>query len=204
MPRYVLLFFSLIFFASASRVSAQTEAFETISVGAFMSYPVAGGNLLDRWDPNPALHIGLRTPFYAGDLETGLRYTQFVNAPEYPGYSDFKTTFIYLGWGYDFAVSERFRLSPLLRFGTSFFLYDEAKGYPSPGAGWTYDFDTNESEFTYELLLRGEYRLSESFSAHAELTYNRTLTYHPIQLNYVTAGITYTFNTPQWLTKVLR
>ena len=204
MQRYVIPLISLILFISASRVSAQSEAFETLSAGAFIGYTVAGSELLDRWDSKPHLQLSLQTPFYAGDLEAGLRYTQVTNAPGFQDYSDFQTAFIYLGWGYDFAVSERFRIGPLLRFGTSFFHYDEAKGYTGPSAGWTYEFDTSESEFAYELLLRGVYRLSESISAHTELTYNRTLTYHPIRLTYITAGITYTFHTPQWLKKVLK
>ena len=204
MPKLLIALITLFVVLYAPKASAQTEAFETISAGAFLGQTIAGNELLDRWESKPGLQFSLMAPFYAGKLETGIRYTQFTNSPEFPGYSDFQSTFIYLGWGYDFALSDKLKVGPLLRFGTAFYKYDEAKLYSRPGADWAYNFDTNESEFAYELLFRGAYRLSENFSAYAELTYNRTLTYHPIRLNYVTAGIIYTFDTPPWLKKVLK
>lgn len=204
MSRYLIPLAALFIWMQATGVSAQKKAFETISAGALAGYTVGGNELLDVWDSKPSLQLNFRTPFYAGALETGLRYTPFTHSPELSDYSDFQTTFIYLGWGYDFAFNENFRFGPLLRFGTKFFHYDKAKQYPSPTGAWSYAFDTNESEFAYELILRGEYRLSDNFSAYADLSYNRTLTYHPIRLNYLSAGIMYTFDTPNWLIKVLR
>lgn len=204
MPRYIIPLVALFVCVHATSAYAQHEAFETISTGVFAGYTVTGNDLLDNWDSKPSLQFIVRTPFYAGNLETGLRYTRFTHAPEYPSYSDFRTTYIFLGWGYDFTFSEHFRVGPLFRFGTKFFHYAEAKLYPSPSGTWNYAFDSSESEFAYELILRGEYHLSEKFSVFADYSYNRTLTYHPIRLNYLSAGIMYTFDSPNWLKKVLR
>ncbi|NGP77734.1 hypothetical protein G3570_13890 [Balneolaceae bacterium YR4-1] len=204
MPGNLIPLAALIIWLHATLLFAQQKAFETISVGATMGYTISGNELLDSWDSKPSLQLNFRTPFYAGELESGLRYSKFTHSPELPDYSDFRTTYIFLGWGYDFAVSENLFISPLLRFGTKFFHYKNAKRYPSPSGSWFYAFDSNESEFAYELIFRGTYRLSDKFSAYADLSYNRTLTYHPIQLNYLSAGIMYTFDTPNWLRKGLK
>ena len=204
MSKYLIALLNLIVLVNAPKVSAQHQAFETISAGAFLGYAATGNELLDRWDSKPSLQLSLQTPFYAGHLETGVRSTQFTNSPGFPGYSDFQSTFVYLGWGYDFALTDKLRVGPLLRFGNTFFSYDEAKLYTRPDVNWIYNFDTNESEFAYELLFRSVYRLSDNFSAYAEFTNNRTLTYHPVRLNYLSAGIIYTFSSPGWLKKVLK
>ncbi|MDX1586043.1 MAG: hypothetical protein R3222_04845 [Balneolaceae bacterium] len=188
----------------AQVVSAQNEAFDSISAGAFIGSTVSGGELLDSWESKPSLQISLQTPFYTGILETGMRYSQFTHKPSFQDYSDFQTMFIYLGWGYVFSLNEHFHVGPQLRFGTKFFFYEEEKRYPSPGGTWYYAFDTNESEFAYDLNLRGVYDLNESFSIYADFSYNRTLTYHPIHLNYISAGIVYTFGSPDWLRRVLK
>ena len=169
-----------------------------------MGSSFAGGDFLSSWDSEPGLHLEFRTPFYAGDLQAGARYARFSNSPDFPDYSDFDSFFIYMGWGYAFTIKDWISAGPGLRFGTTFFQYDEAKIYTRPNVGWEYDFDTNESEFAYELLFRSNFRISKHVSAHAELTYNRTLTFHPIIQNYITAGFTYTFGSPKWLKKVLR
>lgn len=204
MVNYYPLLIAFLLLANVSIANAQSKAFESISVGAYVGYPVAGGELLNSWNSEPSLQLSFGTPFYAGELETGVRYTRFSNSEAFPDYSNFDSFFIYMGWGYHFTITDKLSAGPALRFGTTFFKYDEAKIYTRPNVGWEYDFDTTESEFAYELLFRSVFRISGRIRAHAELTYNRTLTFHPVRLSYISAGFTYRFNSPDWFKKVLR
>ncbi|MGK7371037.1 MAG: hypothetical protein ACNS64_12555, partial [Candidatus Halalkalibacterium sp. M3_1C_030] len=160
MKKHYSIILVLIFLINVPEALGQPKAFESISVGIFTGHSIASDDLLNSWNPEPSLQLSLRTPFYAGDLEAGVRYTRFNNTSDFPDYSDFDSFFFYMGWGYDFVITDRFSIGPGLRFGTTFFQYDEAKIYTRPNVGWEYDFDTNESEFAYELLFRSTFRIS--------------------------------------------
>lgn len=204
MKSYYCLIVALTLILDFSSAFGQDRAFENLAIGVHIGHPIAGSDLLNSWKPEPSLQLFLETPFYAGEIETGIRYTRFSNSTNFSDFSDFNSFFIYLGWGYDFAISDKLSASPGLRFGNTFFQYDEAMVYTRPNVGWEYDFDTTESEFAYEINFRTAFRISQSISVHTELTYNRTITFHPISLNYINAGFTYTFDAPKWLKKILR
>lgn len=206
MTRYLVPFFGLclLFNVSVPDAYSQNNAFQELSVGISLGQSLGGNELSDKWDSKPSFHFSVQTPFYAGTLGGGFRHSRLSSTPDFPTYSDFQSTFIYLEWGYSFEFFEKFSAGPTLRFGNTLFQYDEAKLYPSPGGGWTYNFDTGESEFSYEILFRGEYKIVRHWKAHAELSYNRTLTYHPIQFSFVTVGFSYSFDTPTWFQKVFK
>lgn len=206
MSRYFvpLFFVCLLFIISAPDAYSQNNAFQKLSAGVYLGQSLGGNELSHRWQAKPGIQLSFQTPFYAGTLGGGIRHSRFSSTPDFPTYSDFHSTFIYLGWGYTFDLFKRLSAGPALRFGNTLFQYDEAKLYPSPGGEWAYNFDTSESEFSYELLLRSEYKFVRQWKVHAEISYNRTLTYHPIQLSFVTVGFSYSFDTPAWFQKVFK
>lgn len=186
-------------------VSQQTnKAFDRITVGAGLGYSSPDKNLSERWNTGPGYQVNLGTPFYAGNLEGGLRYTRFKHTSEFPAYSDFHNTFIYLGLSYSFKIFDRVKAGPAIRFGNTFFHFDEAKTYPNDSNTFVYEFDSNESEFAYELNLHTEYLVTGNWKAQAAIVYNRTMTYRPIGNVFFTLGLAYTFDSPAFFQKVLQ
>lgn len=204
MLQYFIQGFLILLLAMPADGFSQNEAFQRLAVGGYLGHSFSENTLTESWDPSPSLQFNLQTPFYAGLLEGGIRYTRFDNSPDYPSYSDFHFTFVYIGWGYLFDIGNKFSAGPLLRFGNTFFHFDEAKIYTPPNSSSGYNFDTNESEFTYELLLHNEFRITPNWNIHAELVYNRTLTFHPIKLASISVGLTYSFDSPSWFQKVFK
>ncbi len=199
-----LFLFYLLFNTGVTDVYSQKNAFQELSVGVYLGQSLGGNELSNRWEAKPGIQLNFQTPFYAGTLDGGIRHSRFNSSENFPTYSDFQSTFIYLGWAYTFDLFKRLSAGPALRFGNTLFQYDEAKLYPSPGGEWAYNFDTSESEFSYEILFRSEYKIVRQWKAHAEISYNRTLTYHPMQLSFVTVGFSYSFDTPAWFQKVFK
>lgn len=206
MSRYFAPLFLLCLLCNISipHANSQNSAFQELSVGINLGQEIGGNELLKSWETEPGIHFNIQTPFFTGTIDGGIRHSRFNSSPDFPTYSDFQSTYLYLGWGYSFDLSERFSTGPVLRFGNTFYKFDEAKLYPSPNSDWAYNFDTRESEFSYEVLLRSEYQILQRWKAHAEISYNRTLTYHPVQLTFLTVGFSYSFDTPSWFQNVLK
>lgn len=200
----ILLIGLFIFAGHLPGVYAQDKAFNQLTIGISAPQSISENQFTNSWDPSGGAQLFLQTPFYAGYLEGGLRYLRFNHSEEQPTYSDFHSTFIYLGWGYPFELTPKLSIGPKIRFGNNQMLYDEAMIYSEPGSSFAYDFDDNESEFTYELVLHTRYKLSEKWKAHAEIALNRTMTYHPLQLTFITVGFSYSFATPSWFKDFLK
>lgn len=200
----ILLISLFIFTGHLPGAYAQDKAFDQLTIGISAPQSISENRLTNSWDPSPGAQLFLQTPFYAGYLEGGLRYLRFNHSEEQPSYSDFHSTFIYFGWGYPFELTSKLSAGPKIRFGNHQMLYDEAMIYTKPGSSFVYDFDDNESEFTYELVLHTRYKFTEKWKAHAELALNRTITYHPLQLTFITFGFSYSFATPSWFKDFLK
>lgn len=202
LPLLLGSFFFLI--ACTPRAFSQDTAFEQLTVKLSTPHTVSESRLTKHWDPAPGIQLNLQTPFYAGYLEGGVRYIRFNNADNRPSYSDFHSAFVYLGWGYLFELTSKLGVGPQLRFGNNLMLYDEPKVYTSSNTSFAYDFDDTESEFAYELLLHTQYEFSRSWKAHAELAFNRTMTYHPLRLTFITVGFSHSFDTPSWFKSIFK
>lgn len=82
--------------------------------------------------------------------------------------------------------------------------FKKAKVYTSPRAGWKYTFDNKESEFTYALSLGAEYHITDRWSVNTSLSYERTLTYYPLSVAFLSAGVRYSFSSPGWVKRALQ
>jgi hypothetical protein len=188
---------------SAKSSIAQQADFDQLLIGVSASESISKNPLTKRWDPSTGIKFSVQTPFLSGRLEGGIRYMRFDNSNNYPTYSDFHSTYIHLGWGYLLKLSSAFKLGPVLRIGNHHLYYDEAMTYQRPN-GFEYRFDDNESEFAYEISLISEYNITKNWRLQADLAYNRTLTYHPLQQTLVSIGLAYSFDTSSWLKDFLK
>lgn len=161
---------------------------------------VFGGNtILKHWSPTPGIGLEVSTPYYFGNLETGIRYMRY-NAMDFEN-SGFHSGFIFLGWYYNYFVSEENDLSivPGIRLGNRFSVHDHDKIY-----GDGYRFNNTESEFSYELQFRIQYRINERFGFYTSVAYNRTL-YHISFAEWMgAAGFSIIFETTDGLENFLK
>lgn len=165
---------------------------------------VINNSFTDTWDPSPAGHLNFRLPFYAGQLETGLRYTRFNGSTSSEEDSDFHSIYIHLGWNYPINVSSWYQISPTLRFGNHLMLFDELLVFTNDSGTERFITDQSESEFAYELALQNQIKLRDHWYINATISYNRTLTFFPLPVTLFSIGITRSFTQPTWLKTFIR
>lgn len=161
---------------------------------------IFGGNtLLKHWSPTAGFGLELSTPYYFGNLETGLRYMRY-NELTYEE-SGFHSGFVFVGWNYTYFASEEKDLSivPGVRLGNRFNVHDNDKIY-----GDEYRFNRMESEFSYELQFRIQYRINHRLGFYTSVGYNRTL-YHISYAEWMgSAGFSVIFGTTDRLENFLK
>ena len=183
----------------------QTEAYDRLSVDVGGATSIFENSFTNNWEESPSLHLGLRVPYRLGNLEAGVRYTNYSSANSDYSDASFTSFFVYVGWEYALNLSDRLSIAPGLRFGNSFLTFQNPATYPAEGPFAEYVFDPHESEFAYELFARLQYKLGDSpWSLHSSFSYNKTLTYHPMPFGLVSLGISRSFATPSWLKDFLQ
>lgn len=198
----ILVFFLIL---SAKVGYTQDKRYEHVTLDANSTVSVLQNTFTKNWESSPGLHLGARVNYHAGNLEAGLRYTDYSTSNPRYGEADFSSYFIYIGWEYPFTLYRELTLAPGLRFGNNFMNFDSPKVYPPTGSWGEYPFDSHESEFAYELFIRLEYIVGNSpWRIHSGFAYNRTLTYHPMPVGFVSFGIGRSFATPSWLKNFLQ
>jgi hypothetical protein len=210
MLRFFFTFITLVAVFPSTSYSQQ-DSYRHISLDASGGTSILENTFSKHWNASPSLQLGTRINYHLGNLEAGVRYTDYSAAdPSYEGQDPnaevaFTSFFIYIGWEYPFTLSEQLTLAPGLRFGNNFLTFKNPKNYPSEGSFGEYVFDPNESEFTYELFARMEYTFRDSpWALYSSFSYNRTLTYHPMTVGLLSVGVSRSFVTPSWLKNFLQ
>ncbi|SMO36645.1 hypothetical protein [Fodinibius sediminis] len=196
-------FLFLLSMAAAGR--AQQSSYEQIRLDASGALSLLDNSFSRHWESSPGFHIGTRINYHAGNLEAGVRYSNYsARDPAYDEAS-FSAYFIYIGWEYPFRLARQLTFAPGLRFGNTFLAFRNPATYPAAGVWAEYVFDSHESEFAYELFGRLEYKLGNSpWHLHSSFSYNRTLTYHPLPVGLLSLGISRSLSTPSWLKNFLQ
>lgn len=175
------------------------DPFSELKLTVIGSQVLGGNTLLKFWSPTGGAGLEMSTPYYFGNLETGIRYTRY-NEMEFED-SGFHSGFIFLGWNFTYFVSEEKDLSivPSVRLGNRFIIHDRDKIY------WDeYRFNKTESEFSYELQFRIQYRINQNLGFYTSVAYNRTL-YHISFAEWVgSAGFSVIFKTSEGLENFLK
>lgn len=187
------LIFLWLFICSIPSAYSQ-ESFSELNFTATGNGIFGGNTILKHWSPTVGFGLEISTPYYFGNLETGIRYMRY-NAMDYEN-SGFHSGFLFVGWHYTYFVSEDEDLSivPGVRIGNRFTFHDQDKIY-----GDGYRFNKTESEFSYELQFRIQRRINDRFGFYTSIAYNRTL-YHISFAEWVgAAGFSVIFNTTDGL-----
>ena len=162
-------------------------AFDTLEAGLHYSAVVNETAYNDYWEQGEGLEAWVLTPFYSGDIKLGARY--LFNRGKDPTAPDYNSLYIYLGWSYPLAVSNRVTVHPGLALGSNIMSFDTEEG-----AGIQ-----NETEAAAELFARLGIRTYGPWQINLTVGWQKMFTYHPIEQVFFTAGVSRYFGMPDWL-----
>jgi hypothetical protein len=188
MARAFVLFFALHLAPTFLPAQVRPAPFETLDLGLTVLTDVNHGALHEWWSPGPALGLGLTTPFYLGSLELGLQYAHpSALRNDVP---DFRSLFVYAGWGGGRALGRGFAAGGGLRVGIMAMRFD---GDTLPGSR------ANESELGVAGRAALRWLPSGTWYAEASVSYQSVLTHLRMEQVFLAAGVGRRFATPAWL-----
>jgi hypothetical protein len=186
-----IAFVSVALLATSATGSAQQagHAFETFRVDLSATANVNNNTLHEFWDPRVGAELSVATPFYLGSVELGAHYVGFnALASEQP---DFTSLYIYLGWGYELALSQRLRWYNGFRIGSFLMRFDVPSG------------NKTEQELALALNTGLRYPIAGRWSMALSARYQVTYTHERMRLLYISAGLGRSFGMPGWLKEFL-
>jgi len=196
MKKYFILYISLLIFLS-NYISAQSnsEAFESFSIGIDLLANVNSNQFHEYWDSKYGVEGFFSAPFYFGYIQLGASYMSFTGKSS--SQPNFKSYLFYLQWGYKFVLISNFDLFINALIGIYQMNFDESSTVVSPG-------QLTEREFSAGLSTSLTYSISNSWRININARYIRIFTHTQINLIFISAGITKSFSSPDWLKDFLR
>jgi len=160
--------------------------FEKIKIGLQYTNNLNRNVFHDTWHPSGGIKGFFETPFYFGKTQIGLRLMYFntndFDIPEFPSW------FVYVGWGMEFKALRLLRFYSGLNIGSFQMNFEDI----NPGL-------RSESELGIEFMVRLSFQILKNANLNIEGSYLRIFTNIKIDLLYVSAGIDYSFSSPDWL-----
>lgn len=171
------------------------EPFNTITIGFNYSENVIENNFHNHWYVEPAFEGYLSTPFYLGNIQTGVRYNYFpikdANLPYFYG------LFYYLQWENEFSLASFLSFSVGGRAGLYSMNFDENEIIVDRHL-------LNESELAIGAVSKLSANIYAGWAVHVTADYNTIFTSEKINLFFIGAGISKTFHSPSWLKDFLK
>ena len=147
----------------------------------------------EYWEPGFGAELLLEMPFYLGDIQAGIHIYPYSGRSSYQ--PDFLSLYIFVGWGLGLRLSPGIQWYNGLQLGSYQMAFDDS------------DIDESqalESELGVGLNTRFDVNLMNSWSFQAGAVYLHVYTKKPLELIMLTAGVSYTFDTPEWLKEFLK
>ncbi len=145
------------------------------------------------WEPEFGAEFIVEMPFYLAEIQGGIHLYPYSGRSEYQ--PDFLSVFIFIGWGADIDLYRKLSWYNGIQIGSYQMSFDDSDIHESQAL---------ESELGVGFNTRFEFRWSKSWSVQTGAAYMYIYTKKPIELFMITAGLSYTFDTPIWLTEFLK
>lgn len=188
-----LFFFFFISFFSSPDLFSQTEPFSKITIALSAARQGNSTLLNEFWDNNFALEGSIESPFYFGDVKTGLVFLPFEgNSVKYP---NFKIFYFYLGWNGVLHFYKNFSASFGVSAGSSLMYFHEDE---------IAAFERTESELTFSTGAKIKYQIAGKIGIFSKIDLIKIFTKNNIDLMLVSAGIDFAIDTPNWLENFLK
>jgi len=176
--------------ALPSPAHAQRDApFSTVSLSVDVSRDMYESRFQSFWDTAPAVDISASVPFYVGRARAAVRLMRARSAE----LTDINTAFLHLGWGPSVTLSERAAVDISVSAGSLYMLFtDEVISYRR-----------SESELAAGLRAGLAGRISGPLSAQLHIEWQHAFTSIPMDFVFLSGGLTYSVNSPDWLRSFL-
>lgn len=190
------LLITIIFASLNSELKPQvqdTNAFSNVKFSINFIKNKSTDALNRYWDGPKGLEGEIQMPFYLGNIQGGARYIPYKEKAI--NFHNFSSYFIYLGWGYEFK----------LPYDCSFYAGIKVGGYRMS----VHD-DSLSDELKFENELAAGLRTYLAFNIYADCSlnlgadYTKVYIYKKIELFVLSAGISYSFQSPEWLKDFLK
>ena len=143
-----------------------------------------------HWQSAYGITFAATTPFYFGEMETGLTLHRYSAVRrDTPSFNAF---FTFAGWGAGYTAPRAFSWYAGLRTGIYHMIFDEEVG------------DEEEKEFSFALVSRIDLHLSQTVRLFVEGHVMRTYTLPRLDTAGLTGGIGLRLRNPDWLRAMLK
>ena len=177
-------------FATAACAQETQEPFSHIALRGSMTPDVRHNASYKHWQHGSGITFAAATPFYFGEIETGLALHRYSAVRR--DTPSFYAGFTFVGWGAGYTAPRVFSWYAGLRTGIYHMVFDEEVG------------DEEEKEFSLALVSRIDLHLSQTVRLFVEGHVMRTYTLPRFDTAGLTGGIGLRFRNPDWLRAMLK
>ncbi|MCX6152510.1 MAG: hypothetical protein NTX22_18435 [Ignavibacteriales bacterium] len=190
---YKLILLIPFFLWESPKLSAQESnaTFDKLNFGIGIS-KIREYSISNFYKPSTGYFGYVSSPFYYGNIQTGVFYFNFKgNELVSP---DFKSLYIFLGWGKDIRLPLNITFNSQVRAGPyfTFFKVDSVATE-----------EKNESELALSFNTGINIKMYSNINFKLEADFITIFFHRKIKLFIITAGLNYTINMPLWLKEFL-
>lgn len=149
-------------------------------------------NLLEGWELSQFIAGGFATSFYHGELQVGAQHLFGRAHPRVD--SDVRFVFLHVGWGPTVQLPLGVQWSSGLDVGQVFMRFPQE----------TISFRKSEGEVAWGARARLSIPLTGGLQADIGVRWFHIFTSDPIEIATASAGLRYTFDSPDWLRGLLK
>jgi hypothetical protein len=171
------------------------HAYDSLEVGILYDVNINRNSFHHYWNQNWGFELFVSTPFYWGQLHTGLVVNSFDSRDI--RFVNFTTYFLYFGWGVSCKLPCKFNGFSAIHLGNVMMQFHPGSKTPDV----IYD---PEDEFALRLSCGLSYPLHKNLYYKLNIHYHITYLNKRIELNILSTGVSYYFNTPKWLKEFLQ
>lgn len=186
----IFLFISLI--GNCGYARAENESpFDSLNIGVRGLLNVNRNDFHEFWEPGIGGGGFVATPFYFGDVRTGMDVFSYSSITE--EIEEYYDWHFYLGWEKRFSLLSRITWDIGFDPGIHYMMFDNE----------TEEGLRSESEFGVDVTSGLSYSIGKKWFVDVSVNHQLIFTRKRINLTYVSAGISYSLETPGWLREIL-
>jgi hypothetical protein len=175
--------------------AANNDSYHSFQLGLLYHNNINKNSFHHYWKHKWGLEIFTATPFYWGQLQTGLVVSSYKKKIDQ--WVNFNTYFLYFGWGIDWRLTNKLLFFTEINLGNTIM-----KFYP-PKRTLEYIYDPEE-EFSTRVACGLTIPFYKNLHYRVTVSYLVTYLNKKMELTFLSTGITYLFETPRWLIEFLK
>ena len=174
------------------------DMYDSLEVGLLYNINTNRNSFHNYWNQNWSFETFFSTPFYRGQLQTGIILNSFRS--HNIQFVDFKTIYLYFGWGINLKFPFQVHCTPSINIGNVMMFFERPSNRPNIPK-YIYDL---EEELAVRLNFGFSYPISGNLFYRLSFSYKVIYINKKIELNLLSTGISYSFDMPEWLKVFLK